>query len=207
MSETLEQRIAGQLAAPVDEAASAFARHLAGSGEAQAVLFYGSNLRTGSLEGVLDFYLLLPGAQKEKIWPRVSYHERAGEAAIVLRAKVASMSLERFMEAASGERLDTTMTRMVTHERGRLQKLSDRLDALDRLRKTLGYKATLSRGYAVVRDGDAVVTTQAAAKKAKALEIEFADGRVTVSEAGNAGKKTSPKRKPDPDTPDQGSLF
>ena len=46
-----------------------------GEAGALGVLFYGSNLRTGSLEGVLDFYVLLPGPQRERIWPRVSYRE------------------------------------------------------------------------------------------------------------------------------------
>ena len=36
----------------------------------------------------------------------------------------------------------------------------NRADALDRLRETLGYRATLERGYAVVRSGDAVLTTK-----------------------------------------------
>ncbi len=75
-----------------------------------------------------------------------------------------------------------------------------RLEALDRLRETLGYRETLKRGYAVVRgDGD-VVTTQAAAKSAKALEIEFADGRMALgSKAKSSGTKSTPG--------DQGSLF
>jgi hypothetical protein len=72
------------------------------------VLFYGSNLRTGSLEGVLDFYVLLPGAPESGIWPRVSYHEWPREGAI-LRAKVATMTLAKFREAAAGELLDTTI--------------------------------------------------------------------------------------------------
>ena len=55
------------------------------------------------------------------------------------------------------------------------------LEALDRLRETLGYVETLKRGYAVVRGDGAVVTGKAAAEKAKALEIEFADGRLPVS--------------------------
>ncbi|MEO0643323.1 MAG: hypothetical protein AAFY47_07910, partial [Pseudomonadota bacterium] len=56
----------------------AFAEALAHEAGALAVLFYGSNLRTGSLDGVLDFYVLLPGDAREEpaIWPRVSYHER-----------------------------------------------------------------------------------------------------------------------------------
>ena len=75
-----------------------------------------------------------------------------------------------------------------------------RIDALDRLRETLSYKATLARGYAVVRgDGD-VVTGKQAAQKAAVLEIEFADGRMTV------GGKAAP-RKASEKSPGQGSLF
>lgn len=77
------------------------------------------------------------------------------------------------------------------------------LDALDRLRETLGYKQTLQRGYAVVRgDGD-VVTSKKTAKAAGSLEIEFADGSVTVG-AGTAPKPKKPVKK---DGSDQGSLF
>lgn len=89
----------------------------------------------------------------------------------------------------------------------------DRLAALERMRQTLGYTETLKRGYAVVRgDGD-VVTTQVAASKAKALEIEFADGRLTLDGSGSAPVTTAPtpkparKAKPKKDAPDQGSLF
>lgn len=108
MSATLEQRIAGQLAAQVDPAVNEFAERLAQRSNALAVLFYGSNLRTGLLEGVLDFYVLLPGEQRERIWPRVSYHEweRGG---VALRAKVATMALGIFAEAARGELTDTTI--------------------------------------------------------------------------------------------------
>ncbi|MDX8354450.1 exodeoxyribonuclease VII large subunit [Cognatiyoonia sp. IB215182] len=56
-----------------------------------------------------------------------------------------------------------------------------RLAALDRLRETLGYVATLKRGYAVVRGDEAVVTNVADAKVARDLEIEFADGRLGVN--------------------------
>jgi len=104
----LAERIATRLAAPVDPAVAAFARALADAAGAQAVLFYGSNLRTGSLDGVLDFYLLLPGNDEERIWPRVSYHERPHEG-VTLRAKVARMRLATFARAASGELVDTTI--------------------------------------------------------------------------------------------------
>ena len=95
MSGELHQRIEVQLSAPVPPPVAAFARHLAEGSGAEAALFYGSNLRTGELEGVLDFYLLMPGAQQENIWPRVSYHEWEHEG-LVLRAKVARMSLGTF---------------------------------------------------------------------------------------------------------------
>ena len=107
-SETLQERISDRLDASVDPAVADFAAALAEDAGARAVLYYGSNLRTGSLEGVLDFYVLLPGEQKERIWPRVSYHEREHED-MTLRAKVATMSLETFAEAASGELADTTI--------------------------------------------------------------------------------------------------
>jgi hypothetical protein len=105
---TLADRIAASLAPPVDLAVSAFAEALAREAGARAVLFYGSNLRTGSLDGVLDFYILLPGTQEAAIWPTVSYHERShgGE---TLRAKVATMRLTTFARAASGALTDTTI--------------------------------------------------------------------------------------------------
>lgn len=108
MSTALADRIATALDRPVRHEVAAFARRLGEEAGAQAVLFYGSNLRTGSLEGVLDFYVLLPGPQRERIWPRVSYREwdHEGER---LRAKIATMSLEQFAKAARGESRDTTI--------------------------------------------------------------------------------------------------
>ena len=106
----LYQLIEARLSSPGDPAVREFARALAEDAGALAVLFYGSNLRTGSLDGVLDFYILLPGAVTEepRIWPRVSYHERA-HGDITLRAKTATMRLATFAKAASGELNDTTI--------------------------------------------------------------------------------------------------
>nr|WP_238401687.1 hypothetical protein [Altererythrobacter sp. C41] len=104
----MEQRIGEGLEAAVHPAVAAFAARLAEEADAAAALFYGSNLRTGELEGVLDFYLLLPGSQAERIWPRVSYHEWEHEGH-VLRAKVARMAFATFVRAAEGESRDTTI--------------------------------------------------------------------------------------------------
>ena len=77
-----------------------------------------------------------------------------------------------------------------------------RLEALDRVRLTLGYEATLERGYAVVRGDGAVVTNSKAAGKAQALEIQFADGRIKVGQG--AGPPPAPKSTTNP--PGQCSL-
>lgn len=113
MSMPLLSRIADGLAVQVPPPVRALAASLAEEAGALAVLFYGSNLRTGSLEGVLDYYVLLPGEPEKGIWPRVTYHERVIDG-IALRAKVATMTLAKFEEAASGVLLDTTIwTRFV----------------------------------------------------------------------------------------------
>jgi hypothetical protein len=107
-SAALGQRIATGLTASIDPAIASFADALARRAGARAVLFYGSNLRTGSLDGVLDFYILLPGSRESAIWPTVSYHERES-GGTTLRAKVATMRLETFARAASGALTDTTI--------------------------------------------------------------------------------------------------
>src|SRR5690606_12125563 len=77
-----------------------------------------------------------------------------------------------------------------------------RVEALDRLRLSVGYVQTLRRGYAVVRGDDGVVTTAAAARQASRLEIEFQDARLAL---------TPPRRRGRDDAGDQvgeqGSLF
>jgi exodeoxyribonuclease VII large subunit len=74
-----------------------------------------------------------------------------------------------------------------------------RLEALERMRQSLGYTNTLKRGYAVVHGDGAVVTGVKAARAAKAIEIEFSDGRLKLGTS-----KPKPKAKP---AADQGSLF
>jgi len=80
-----------------------------------------------------------------------------------------------------------------------------KLDGLERLRQTLGYKETLRRGYAVVRDDqDVVISTLSKAKKSSVLNIEFVDGRLDV---GSGATKAKPVKKPTPPPEEQGSLF
>lgn len=108
MSGALAARLGAALDRPLEPAVAAFARRLGEEAGACAVLFYGSNLRTGSLEGVLDFYVLLPGPRETGLWPRVSYRELPHEEH-ALRAKIATMNLATFEAAAEGDTIDTTI--------------------------------------------------------------------------------------------------
>ncbi len=111
---TLGDVVRRQLHVPTIAAVRDVAAILAGDApEAAAVLFYGSNLRTGETEGVLDFYVLTAGPPKRGLWPTVSYREfdLHGE---TLRAKIATMRLATFAKAAAAQTLDTTIwTRFV----------------------------------------------------------------------------------------------
>lgn len=108
MSNTLAARLGAARNRPLDPAVADAACKLGEEAGALAVLFYGSNLRTGSLEGVLDFYVLLPGSRERGLWPRVSYREWDHGGAR-LRAKIATMNLATFVAAAEGDLLDTTI--------------------------------------------------------------------------------------------------
>lgn len=78
-----------------------------------------------------------------------------------------------------------------------------KLTALDRMRESLGYERTLERGFAVVRDGDRVISTAADARSARQVTIQFAgDDRVDAATAG--GPRAKPTKAP---PKDQGSLF
>jgi len=92
--------------------------------------------------------------------------------------------------------------RLALNGRARLTDLSNRLDALDRTRRMLGYEATLARGYALVWEDGRLVPGKDHIGGAAALEVQFRDGRVSVVVGGG-----NPGQKPRPKTPDQGSLF
>lgn len=102
------------------------------------------------------------------------------------------------------EALDRLNKRLETAQSGRLDTLRQHLETTDRLRETLGYKATLNRGYAVVRGPDGVITQAKQVQQADRVEIEFADGRVSVGSEAPAPKAA---KKPKPPEPEQGSLF
>ena len=118
----------------------------------------------------------------------------------IARERLGRLHLRSPDVAQARTRFENAAQRLSTIARTQQSERVKRLDALDRLRETLGYRETLKRGYAVIRgDGD-LVTTQSAAKSAKALEIEFADGRLAVGGSKSAAKKKASGG-------EQGSLF
>ncbi len=130
---------------------------------------------------------------------RVSANRRDQLASRAARFSPQMLERERVQAA---RRFENVVQRLGVAGRGQVDGLRQRLIAMDRLRETLGYKATLARGYAVVRSaGDQIVTTKAAAAQASGLEIEFSDGRLSV------GGSSKPTRKAAPPKPEQGSLF
>ena len=107
--------------APVPAPVTALAAELAArAGEATAaVLFYGSALRDGALDGVLDFYVL---TDRPIVWPGSRLTSLAGRllppnvgyletviGGTTLRTKYAVMTLAQFRRAMSAESIDTTL--------------------------------------------------------------------------------------------------
>ncbi len=123
---------------------------------------------------------------------------------------------ERLVRASLGLRPATILAAIAQrHERldaraARLARIGDRrardaraaFDALGRTLETLGPHRVLERGFAIVRDpAGHVLTTAGAARRAPALDLEFADGRV------GARPERAPKRDTAPPPPEQGTLL
>lgn len=133
--------------------------------------------------------------------------ERGSDRLEALTARLAPALVRKRDEAAQSAArgwrdLAALAARLEAGPPARLAALATRLAALDRMRESLGYAATLRRGFAVVRADGAVVTTRAAAERAALLEIEFQDGRLT---AGSAPPR--PARRDRGPGEGQGSLF
>ncbi len=96
---------------------------------------------------------------------------------------IASRLAVRLLERSIGEksaRLLTTGERASRSYSAKVRASRTKVDGLDRLRISLGYKQTLKRGFSVVRTRNDIVKSKAAASRATALEIEFYDGKLEV---------------------------
>ena len=130
-------------------------------------------------------------------------HRVVSEKSELFVSRVGRFAPDRLRSDVSARRVEFSrlVGRITDAGHRQTEVLGRRVEAMDRLRMTLGYEATLARGYAVVRGDDQVVTSTKAAKQAQVLEIQFADGRMVVG--GAAGKTRKAAGKP----PEQGSLF
>lgn len=124
MSGNLAQQVAAEmsaLAGAVPEAIKAFAAALAegAAPHVAGVLFYGSALRSGDLDGVLDFYVItdrlvdwpMPwpiAAASYWLPPYVEYRE-VTLGGLALRAKVAVLGAAQFATLVRAERQNTTV--------------------------------------------------------------------------------------------------
>jgi len=142
------------------------------------------------------------GAQLVPALSRNTERQRARLSALRLSAR--PIVQETVRQRALFERLRQRLSDAGTRQ---IATLRAQIEAADRLRETLSYKATLARGYAVVRDGAGeVLTTKAKALKATGLQVEFSDGALKLG--GDARKKTAASNPAGaPKTPKQGSLF
>lgn len=153
-----------------------------------------TRLLTASRTDLRGLSLRLTPALERGLRARRELHEKQA-ARLTPRPLEAQIARERV-------RLDTLSQRLSRSGVTWIDTLRGRIDAHDRLLATLGYEATLRRGYAVVRENGSLVTTRTAAAQAALLEIQFADGRLNV--APQASPAPKPRTAP---TPGQGSLF
>ena len=100
---------------------------------------------------------------------------------MALSARIAN---ERASLSRLSARLEPAVGRLIARQ-------GDRLTAADRLRESLGYQATLGRGYALVRADGVLAPDKVSAAASDALEIEFRDGRLSV---GAAQEVRAPKK-------------
>jgi exodeoxyribonuclease VII large subunit len=126
---------------------------------------------------------------------------RASRGALI-RAEGVRIARCREQLTALSERSRRAVGRMV-------ERRTERVAALDVLLGSLGYKAVLARGYALVRDeAGTPLRSAAAVAPGQALAIEFADGSVSASAEGAAkGSVEPPKGKRKGARVLQGSLF
>ncbi|MEP3441421.1 MAG: exodeoxyribonuclease VII large subunit [Sulfitobacter sp.] len=79
-----------------------------------------------------------------------------------------------------GARLERTTRQLSDTAQRQLAQWRAQIDSAERLRRTLGYEATLERGFAVVRSGEVLITTAAQADNQTEYDIQFADGKVRM---------------------------
>jgi len=165
-------------------------------------------LRLGRVGGLLARHS--PQAELARARERLS-----GLSMRLRQGLVARRALARQEGKASAQRLGHAGTRLRRAFTEFLSQRRARLAQLVKLQETLGHKAVLARGYALVRDDrETVVRAAREVAPGQTLSIEFSDGRLGVLAGGpGEGPKTAPptslprKRAGKNGGGNQGSLF
>lgn len=143
-----------------------------------------------------------------------------------LSSRLSPRSLDQEV-ARQKEQLSRLEVRLKSAQDLRMERMQQSLATAGRQLEILSYKATLDRGYAVVRSGADLITSSVEAQNAGPLTIEFADGEFRLenteeaaTEAASGPQQKSASSKPvtskpvkqtkaKPEKPDgeQGSLF
>ncbi len=165
------------------------------------------SLRPGLLRRMLEEQRRGAAATGARLRPGLLRALREHRRALDLRAAGLRPALLSRPARQKGEQFSALALRLSDIAGGQLRYWRNQLDALERLRQSLGYEETLKRGYAVVWGDGRVVTTKAAAAKADALEIQFQDGRLPAGQGARAKPAARPAAKAPPKGDDQGSLF
>ncbi len=113
--------------------------------------------------------------------------------AIALTQRVGRLSLNMTRERLrlAGPRVIEVSGRMNRAITSQLTKRRDRLASEIKLFETLGYQATLARGYALVRDAKGnPLMRRADVRDGSRVEIEFADGRVDAFTSKNKDQQS-----------------
>jgi exodeoxyribonuclease VII large subunit len=161
------------------------------------------SLRPATLRSLL-------ASEQRKLADRAGRLAPALQRSVSLRRDRLRAQLARFRPAAlqretvaKRQALDKVLRRLSDAGQRNLAALRGQIEARERLRRTLGYEATLARGFAVVRSEGALVTRAKEASEARLLEIQFADGKVEAAPAAKPARKGRKAMKP----PEQGDLF
>jgi exodeoxyribonuclease VII large subunit len=184
-----------------DELASRIGRALIANARAHRVQFERSAARL-SLSG------LSRGFERagERLKNLADRHDRA--LAVALRQKneellrsARRLRIGPLRERATTlrRRLDDAGERATRGYRQGILRRGEKLNSVAQLLRTLSYRNILARGFAIVRDAGVPVRSAAGVLPGSSLDVEFADGHVTVTAARGERKRTTPGG--------QGSLF
>ena len=189
-------RLETLLAAPqqrLDLAEARLKPALAGMVQQRRVKLAGAVLNPSLLTRSITDHSRRVGTWTARLSPALGRAAAAKRERLDARGRIGPELVNGRVEAARADfaRLEK---RLADAARLRQSQLVDRLASVDRLRETLSYKATLERGYAVVRAGDQVVTRKAQISATDTLEIEFADGRHRVSGAAKPKRGALPAK-------------